>query len=69
MKKNLAFAVTLAALLLPLFTQAHPGHGEHDGFSIIHYLVEPAHALASVTVLTAAYLVYIKLKDRKSSSH
>lgn len=69
MKKNLAFAITLTALAFPLFTLAHPGHGEHDGFSIIHYLVEPAHALASVTILTAAYLVYSKLKDRKSSSH
>ena len=49
-----------AALLVttPLMIMAHPGHGDSDGFSVIHYFKEPVHILFPalfVVVIMAAY--------------
>jgi hypothetical protein len=58
----------LATAILPLFTLAHPGHGETDGFSIIHYFSEPMHAMVTVgamVVLFAGYR-YFRRKSQKS---
>ncbi len=45
----------LLTLLAGLSGQAlaHPGHGHHghDGFSLIHYLTEPAHVAGIVLVV------------------
>jgi hypothetical protein len=60
------FLSALAAL--PLISQAHPGHGETDGFSIIHYFSEPLHAivtLGAVAVLFAGYR-YFRRKNQHS---
>jgi hypothetical protein len=57
-----------AATILPLFSLAHPGHGETDGFSIIHYFSEPMHAivaLGAVVVLFAGYR-YFRGKNQHS---
>ncbi|MEI8097187.1 MAG: hypothetical protein WCG74_00040 [Sediminibacterium sp.] len=51
------------ALLLPATTWAHPGHGETDGYSIIHYFSEPQHAIITLGVMTIA-VIYI-LRERK----
>jgi hypothetical protein len=58
----------LATGILPLFALAHPGHGETDGFSIIHYFSEPMHAIVTVgamVVLFAGYR-YFRRKSQKS---
>lgn len=57
-----------AASALPLISLAHPGHGETDGFSIIHYFSEPMHAIVTVgaiVVLFAGYR-YFRRKSQKS---
>jgi hypothetical protein len=57
-----------AATILPLFSLAHPGHGETDGFSIIHYFSEPMHAIVTVgaiVVMFAGYR-YFRRKSQKS---
>ena len=53
------------AMLLPAISWAHPGHGETEGFSIIHYFIEPQHALISLGVMSIA-VVYIIRERRKN---
>lgn len=55
-----------AALVMPLVTMAHPGHGESNGYTIIHYFTEPQHAIITYGIL-AATAVYIAWERRKKS--
>jgi hypothetical protein len=59
-----------AALLgvLPLVTFAHPGHGETEGFSIIHYFVEPDHMIYTwpLLILTVGVIAIAYRKRRKT---
>ena len=57
--KKVAFAVSLMAVAFPQFVAAHPGHGEHGGYTIIHYFTEPIHVLASVGVLIATFSIVL----------
>ena len=56
------------AALTPLFPLAHPGHGETEGYTIIHYFTEPQHLLVSlgVVVLTGVFIAVEKRKNKKS---
>ena len=56
--------IATVAVLLPLITLAHPGHGETEGYTIIHYFTEPQHALITLGILAAA-VVYIARERRK----
>jgi membrane protein DedA with SNARE-associated domain len=60
--------MSIAAVLLPVLIMAHPGHGDTDGYSIIHYLVEPIHAIATIGVVFAA-IVYIRWQRKKSRNN
>jgi predicted permease len=67
--KKIAFILSLAAAIaLPLFSFAHPGHGETDGFSIIHYFVEPQHAVITIGVfaLSFVYFRYARKNNRRA---
>ena len=55
-----------AALAMPLVTMAHPGHGESDGYTIIHYFTEPQHAIITYGILAAAG-IFIAWERRKKS--
>jgi hypothetical protein len=59
MKKYIT-VLCLLTLFLPLLTSAHPGHGNTDGYTIIHYITEPVHAFVWVASLfvTAMFLRY-----------
>ncbi len=59
--KKIAFAV-LVIVLYPLIGSAHPGHGATDGYSIIHYFVEPVHAVFTYGSLfcAVAYIWYTR---------
>lgn len=46
--------IASAAVLMPLITMAHPGHGGTDGYTIIHYFTEPQHAIITFGILAAA---------------
>jgi len=64
MKRTMIAA--LAIMLLPVFGWAHPGHGETGGYTIIHYFLEPEHALfAWSLVAIIAASVYIIYRVRK----
>ncbi|MBS1513023.1 MAG: hypothetical protein JST86_19460 [Bacteroidetes bacterium] len=56
------------SLLLPLFTIAHPGHGDDDGFTIIHYIKEPVHAIPLIGALVVTILLYRSLRRMKQRS-
>jgi hypothetical protein len=60
MKKYIAVLV----LFLPLFSLAHPGHGNTDGYTIIHYMTEPVHAfvwIASLFVMVMFLRYFVRL--------
>ena len=59
--------MSMVATLLPLSMIAHPGHGETEGFTIIHYLVEPIHAMAAMGGVLAAVL-YLRWQRKKSNA-
>jgi hypothetical protein len=58
-------AVLFLLVAAPLIIYAHPGHGSTDGYSIIHYFVEPTHAVVTWSVLAIAFL-YIRAMRRKN---
>jgi len=64
--KKIAFTLTLLLFIVtPLITLAHPGHGGTDGYTIIHYFVEPMHAVVTFGALIAAF-AYIRYTNRKN---
>ncbi len=68
MKKTACTISLLAAMATPLLSLAHPGHGDTDGYSIIHYFVEPAHAVITVGVIAMsfAYFHYARKNNRRA---
>ena len=58
MKKIAAFVLVM--MVMPFIVLAHPGHGDTDGYTIIHYFTEPVHAITTFTILisSVAYLMY-----------
>jgi hypothetical protein len=64
--KKIAFVVSLAALACPLFVAAHPGHGEHGGYTITHYFTEPVHAVVGIGILIAAFSVAYFVQQKKA---
>jgi hydrogenase/urease accessory protein HupE len=63
MKKIFATMSGLAAAPV-LF--AHPGHGETEGFTIIHYFTEPTHAVVTVLAVAAVIGLYQYLRRRET---
>lgn len=55
------------AVLFPLISLAHPGHGETEGYTIIHYFTEPQHAFITLGIF-ALTAVYISRERKKRQS-
>ncbi len=64
MKKSIAMLLT-AFSSFPLIADAHPGHGEDGGYTIIHYFTQPVHAVLSLSVV--ALMAYIVVSIYKNS--
>lgn len=64
--KKIVLAILMISLI-PVLTFAHPGHGETDGYTIIHYFTEPVHAVFTYSILLGAF-VYI-MYSRKKKQH
>ncbi|MFN8237312.1 MAG: hypothetical protein U0T77_04010 [Chitinophagales bacterium] len=56
------------AIFTPFSTFAHPGHGETDGYSIIHYMVEPVHVVASFSLISVVALAYYAISRNKKGN-
>lgn len=61
-----AVATAIVALLLPVLSMAHEGHGHTHGFTIKHYFVEPEHVVASL--LAVAVGIWFFRAQRKKSA-
>lgn len=57
----------VAGMLTPFIGFAHDGHGEHSGFTITHYFVEPVHAVYTLGVIVVGFFLVRYLKGRKVS--
>ncbi|MGZ3847093.1 MAG: hypothetical protein ACXVBH_13615 [Flavisolibacter sp.] len=56
-----------ASLLVPFVSFAHDGHGVTGGFTIIHYFVEPGHAVYTWSFILAGFVLAKYLRARKAS--
>jgi len=67
--KKIAFAAVVIAFA-PLVGFAHPGHGSTDGYSIIHYFVEPVHAVITYSILLFAviYIWYTRRQKQQNNN-
>lgn len=68
MKKSaISFGLFLATFV-PMATMAHPGHGETEGYTIIHYFTEPMHAVITLGSLLIVFagLRYFRKKNAGS---
>ena len=45
---------------------AHPGHGETEGFSIIHYFTEPVHATVTLLAIGAALVFFYRRSKQRA---
>ena len=59
--------IPLLLLLCPIFTFAHPGHGETGGYTIIHYFVEWNHAIITWPLLVAG-VVFLRIRAGKKKA-
>lgn len=61
------WTLVLTAVLVggaPTIAIGHPGHGANGGsYSLIHYLTEPVHALASLGIILALGTVLVALRQ------
>jgi 5-enolpyruvylshikimate-3-phosphate synthase len=58
-----------AGTFLPFVSMAHPGHGELEGFTIQHYMVEPEHVVALVLILAVVFFFAGRKKEMKNVQH
>lgn len=63
-----SFLFFVGMFLLPLFSMAHPGHGDSDGHTIIHYFSEPVHAVAAFSgIFIVVLAIYAYTRKRPAT--
>jgi hypothetical protein len=67
MKKLNHLLLAVSAFIAPIMASAHPGHGETEGFSIIHYMVETDHAVVLGALALCAGIYYLYAKSKKQT--
>ena len=69
MKKFITLGFMIFIAFLPEVLLAHPGHGDHgdSGYSIIHYFVEPMHAIVTIGCIVAT-LAFVLFSGKKQKS-
>jgi len=67
MKKSGFFG--LAAVLMPVLSFAHEGHGHTHGFTITHYFVEPVHLAVLAAVFAAGVLYFSRRRKKKTQEN
>jgi hypothetical protein len=66
MKKFILPVFILFLGMLPLTGWSHPGHGESDGFTLIHYFREPLHAALPLGILVMLFVYLIRWNMNKT---
>ncbi|WP_228527720.1 hypothetical protein [Pararhodonellum marinum] len=67
--KKLISMLTAALFAVPFMVSAHPGHGEEDPQSLLHWLKNPEHSIPLVLAIAAiAYLVVRLNRNRQSKA-
>jgi hypothetical protein len=56
----------MAAVLMPLLSFAHEGHGHTHGFTITHYFVEPVHLAVLAAVFAAGVLFFSRRRKKRA---
>ena len=62
------FFIALMMSLIPVAVMSHPGHGETEGFTITHYLVEPIHVIATIGILFFVVVIVKWFKRKRKMS-
>lgn len=57
---KLTFILAILIAFGPLFAFAHPGHGDTEGFTIIHYFTEFGHAITTWPIVIAAVVLLVR---------
>lgn len=57
----------LLVALIPALLYAHPGHGETEGFTIKHYMVEPEHVVVAVLALAVTIFFLGRKKEMQET--
>jgi hypothetical protein len=60
-------SLLLSVILLPLMAAAHPGHGEHGGFTITHYFTELDHAVFTWPVILLTIGLIIRARRARNA--
>ncbi len=61
--------LSVLASALPVAAMAHPGHGDSEGFSIIHYFTEPVHVLVGLGAVLLFSVFYTRFFGKKESKN
>ncbi|MFO8029575.1 MAG: hypothetical protein R6U28_06920 [Cyclonatronaceae bacterium] len=48
---------------------AHPGHGETEGYSLLHYFSEPFHVIPMAAVIVASVLIFLFIYSRRKKRY
>ena len=67
MKTITSITLMIFIAFMPELLLAHPGHGGHEGgYTIIHYFIEPVHAIVSIgcIVTTIAFVAYKRKRSQ-----
>jgi hypothetical protein len=66
MKNFITISLMIFIAFLPEVLLAHPGHGGHEGgYTIIHYFIEPMHAVVTIGCIVAA-IAFARYSRKKS---
>jgi hypothetical protein len=66
MKNFITISLMIFIAFLPEVLLAHPGHGGHEGgYTIIHYFIEPMHAVVTIGCIVAV-IAFVRMSRNKS---
>ena len=60
--KFFKFLMIIVTLFAPYTIFAHPGHGDHSGFTITHYFTEPEHIALLILIVSAIVVFAVRRK-------
>ncbi len=65
MLKSLKILVLIVISLNSVMLFAHPGHGNHTGHSLLHYITSPMHVLPLILVVGVGIFLLVQRHMKK----